>query len=290
MQNIVNERFVKAVNLIKENKSLTYTELAKSINYKPQAFSEIINGRTKVNLNVLQNFCKKYSVSSEWILFGIGEIFSQNNTKPEEKKLNKELNLSLNESLNSLQQSTNLSPKVLKTYINLDSEKALQVLEDEGLVGRRVYISPEPAIAGYLGSYVSEGKESLEWFYMPFLRENGLYACFRVQGRSMEEYVLEGSWVVCRLLEQSWQIRSGNIHLVATKSEGVLLKRLRIEPKLKDKGIICYSDNPHYLPFFVPNEEVLAVWAVEMFIQREFPFLNEKAAKNLDNYLDSLEL
>jgi len=290
MQNIVSERFVKAVNLIKENENLTYTELAKSINYKPQAFSEIINGRTKVNLNVLQNFCKKYSVSSEWILFGTGEIFSQNNTKPEEKKLNKKLNLSLNKSLNSLQQSTNLPTKVLKTDINLDSDKALQVLENEGLTGRRVYISPEPAMAGYLGSYVSEGNEPLEWFYMPFLQAKGLYACFRVQGKSMEEYVLEGSWVVCRLLEEAWQIRSGNIHLIATKSEGVLLKRLRIEPKLKDKGIICYSDNPHYLPFFVEKEEILAIWAVEMFLQKEFPITNEDAWKNLKNFLDTLDV
>ena len=245
------------------------------------------NGEVEPNISTLLWISENFGVTIDDLINDlINKDLSINNTIPITESAEK----SAEKSAERLPQSTNLSPKVLKTDINLDSEKALQVLEDESLVGRRVYISPEPATAGYLGSYVSEGKEPLEWFYMPFLKENGLYACFRVQGRSMEEYVLEGSWVVCRLLEQSWQIRSGNIHLVATKSEGVLLKRLRIEPKLKDKGIICYSDNPHYLPFFVPNEEVLAVWAVEMFIQREFPFLNEKAAKNLDNYLDSLEL
>lgn len=182
-----------------------------------------------------------------------------------------------------------LSTNFSKTDINFSEEKALQVLENEGLTGRRVYISPEPASAGYPSHYLTDSRESLDYFYMPFLKEKGLYAAFKVQGRSMEEYVQEGSWVVCRLIEEKHQIRSGNIYLVATQSDGVLLKRIRLEPKVREKGIICYSDNPHYTPFFVPNEDILAVWVVEIFMQREFPFQNEFAEQGLREYLQNLD-
>ncbi len=290
MENSVKDRFLQILrDLEKSGKFSSKTDLAKRLGYKTQAFSEILNGRTKLSLDLLQKFCKEFNVNPNYLLLNTGDVYL-NNTNNANTGANKSANFGAKKSANSLPQSTNLVVSFPKTDINFDSDKALQVLENEGLTGRKVYISPEPAMAGYLGSYVSEGNEPLEWFYMPFLQGKGLYACFRVQGRSMEEYVLEGSWVVCRLLEEAWQIRSGNIHLVATKSEGVLLKRLRVEPKLKDKGIICYSDNPHYLPFFVPNEEILAVWAVEMFLQKEFPFTHEEAYKNLKNYLDNLEL
>jgi len=106
----------------------------------------------------------------------------------------------------------------------------------------------------------------------------------------LSRLVLQSCGYYSTKLKEAWQIRSDNIHLVATKSEGVLLKRLRIEPKLKDKGIICYSDNPHYLLFFVEKEEMLAIWAVEMFLQKEFPIANEDVWKNLKNCLDTLDL
>ncbi len=207
------------------------------------------------------------------------------NTKRKMQSADKSAEFSADKSAESLIKSTIIP----NTDINFSEDKAIQVLENEGLTGRRVYISPEPASAGYLGSYITESEGSeLEWFYLPFLPAKGLYACFRVQGRSMEEYVLEGSWVVCRLLEEAWQVRSGNLHLIATKNEGVLLKRLREEPKTKEKGVICYSDNPQYLPFIVPHSEIQAIWAVEMFLQREFPLTNPRAADTLEKYLDAL--
>ncbi|MCS6821708.1 MAG: S24 family peptidase [Microscillaceae bacterium] len=210
-----------------------------------------------------------------------GICFLKNNTNT---YANKSANFPAKKNANSITPSVIFS----KTDINFSGERALQVLENEGLTGIKVYISPEPAMAGYLSHYLSEGNQNLDWFYMPFLQAKGLYACFQVQGRSMEEYILDGSWVIARFLEHEWQVRSGNLYLIATKTDGVLLKRIRQEPKTNQKSLVCYSDNPQYLPFTLPKEQVQAIWAVEMFLQKEFPFLSQEATDNLKKFVQSI--
>ncbi|MDX1903812.1 MAG: S24 family peptidase [Thermonemataceae bacterium] len=158
-------------------------------------------------------------------------------------------------------------------------------------VARKVYISPEPAMAGNPFGYITEGNEEIEHFYLPFLKKTGTYAAFRVQGRSMEEYIEEGSWVICRLLEEAAQVLSGNVYLIATRSEGLLLKRIYIQAEHRHKGLILYSDNPLYAPFFLHNEEILKVWAVEMFLKTDFPPNTDKWIKdNLKAYIDTLSI
>jgi hypothetical protein len=51
---------------------------------------------------------------------------------------------------------------------------------------------------------------------------------------------------------------------------------------------VCYSDNAKYLPFILKNEDIIKIWVVEAFIQREFLFASERAENNLFNFLDSL--
>ncbi|MCS7005431.1 MAG: hypothetical protein NZM38_08900 [Cytophagales bacterium] len=49
-----------------------------------------------------------------------------------------------------------------------------------------------------------------------------------------------------------------------------------LDEVIRDKGIICYSDNPRYTPFFLSNEEIVRIWSAEMFLQTELP-MSDKA-------------
>jgi transcriptional regulator with XRE-family HTH domain len=288
---------IKAMKIkqLRENLGLTQQQMADSIGIERTLYNKIEAGKNKLTVEQIKKVIKIHNVNSDWILFAEGgmigdnnvEDFSEkykNNTTPKNESADKSAEFNADKSAEWLQ----LSTKKTNTDINFSGEDALQLLKNEGFIGKKVYVSPEPAMASYPANYITEQEASLEHFYMPFLSGSGLYACFKVQGRSMEEYILTGSWVVCRLLEENWQIRSGNIHLIATQSEGLLLKRVRQEPKIKEKGIVCYSDNPQYLPFIIPNEEIIRIWSVELFLQREFPFTSQRAEDNLEVFLDNL--
>ena len=80
-------------------------------------------------------------------------------------------------------------------------------------------------------------------------------------------------------------MRGGNIHLIATKSEGLVLKR--IETSIPNT-IICYSDNHIYSPFTLPNDEIVRVWAVESCLEQSFSFNSEKATLKLENFIENL--
>jgi phage repressor protein C with HTH and peptisase S24 domain len=48
--------------------------IADALNYKRSAFSEILNYRTNVGIELVSKFCELYNVSLEWIIYGRGEI------------------------------------------------------------------------------------------------------------------------------------------------------------------------------------------------------------------------
>lgn len=70
-QEDIKERFLSIYNdlknggIIKSNKAL-----ADTIGYTPQQLNEVLKGRTKFNLDFLQNFCTFYSQSLDYLVFG----------------------------------------------------------------------------------------------------------------------------------------------------------------------------------------------------------------------------
>lgn len=275
----ISQNAIKILERLKIQLNIeTDTDLADILGVKQNTISTW-KARDSIDFEKIISICDKKSIDLNYVFLGIIQ-------KQPSENVTKNVTEDVTKSVTSLSISTNLS----NTDINISSDEAIQVLKDEGLMGRKIWIAPEPAMAGTPSSYISdENENNLPYFFLPFLKKNGLYACFQVQGRSMEEYILDGSWVVCRLLENDWQIRSGNIHLIATRSEGLLLKRIHIDDNLKQKGIICYSDNPRYTPFFLSNKEIMRIWSVEMFLRSEFYFSSERAEEQLWEYLDKIK-
>ena len=66
-----------------------------------------------------------------------------------------------------------------------------------------------------------------------------------------------GDLVACRSIESIsfWQWHS--VYVIATKSQGVLIKR--VEAGQSPDHITCVSENPAYRPFQVPLEEIVSV-------------------------------
>lgn len=75
----INRRFITAVTAIMVNKLISSkTGLAESLGVKPAKFSEILNGRMKVGVDMIAKMCDFYDVSPDWLLLSRGNnVFRQ---------------------------------------------------------------------------------------------------------------------------------------------------------------------------------------------------------------------
>ena len=124
-----------------------------------------------------------------------------------------------------------------------------------------VYI-PVKARAGYLLGYGDpEYIEKLPAYHLPGHR-NGTYRIFEVDGLSMFNTLQDKDKVIARWVPVS-EIREDRIHVLITKNDGLLIKRVLHRPQ--EGKIVCKSDNNHHgsYPTIVLDEhEVLEAWYV----------------------------
>lgn len=75
----INRRFIAAVTAIMTNKLISSkTGLAESLGVKPAKFSEILNGRMNVGVDMIARMCDFYDVSPDWLLLSRGNnVFRQ---------------------------------------------------------------------------------------------------------------------------------------------------------------------------------------------------------------------
>ena len=72
----IQRRFIEAVQtLLSQDKTLTKTSLAESLNVKLAKFSEILNGRMKAGVDTIAMLCDFWNVSPDWLLLNRGSIF-----------------------------------------------------------------------------------------------------------------------------------------------------------------------------------------------------------------------
>ena len=72
---IVNQRFINCINFLIESKKVpSKSFLAKTFNISNPKFSEILNNRMNVGVDILMILVSEFNISSEWLLTGQGEM------------------------------------------------------------------------------------------------------------------------------------------------------------------------------------------------------------------------
>ncbi|HHG84934.1 MAG TPA: helix-turn-helix domain-containing protein [Bacteroidetes bacterium] len=132
-----------------------------------------------------------------------------------------------------------------------------------------IELVPDKAAAGYLNGYADpEYVKDLPRFQLPFLNQ-GSYRAFEISGDSMLP-VQPGSIIIGEYMENWESIKDGHCYVLVTGAEGIVYKRVfnRID---EEDALSLHSDNPAYLPYNVPVEDVVEVWKAKAFISMNFP-------------------
>lgn len=102
------------------------------------------------------------------------------------------------------------------------------------------------AVAGTGSSQFSITQDDIQAHYLvPDFHD--IQFMIRVQGSSMYPKYTAGDIIACRILNSPSFIQWNKVHVIATKDQGVLVKRIK-KGKSKDT-YLCVSENPEYDPF-----------------------------------------
>ncbi|SEF87019.1 LexA family transcriptional regulator [Parabacteroides chinchillae] len=150
--------------------------------------------------------------------------------------------------------------------------------------------------SGYINSdYIEE----VECISMPstMIKDGKQYLCVRVKGQSMVPSIMDGGYLIIRLLDRSeWEsIRDNYVYVVSDTEGKAYVKRLK--NRLRQHGfIVCMSDNvekQHYPNFNLYQEELNTIWYAEWYFSAKIPNIQEtyyhKQAE-LEDRIDELAL
>lgn len=166
--------------------------------------------------------------------------------------------------------------KILTTYPNLSANWLLtgegEMLRDYGdAIQAKKYIGQniDPSIKEIplIHSFAAAGFGSLdfqvreqdvkEYYVIPKFRHRKVDFMIEVTGSSMYPKYASGDVIACTIIRESQFIQWNKCHVIATREQGLLVKRIR-EGRDSDH-ILAVSDNKEYPPFEVPKKEVKGI-------------------------------
>lgn len=142
----INRRFITAVNAIMANNLISSKAgLAESLGVKPAKFSEILNGRMKVGVDMIAILCDFYHVSPDWLLMSRGNnVFRSSSTLPKIWVDDEDLDVHIpdenkdNQSLSTQQNSSDSTANTLLSIIRDKDETIRKQAEDIGRLKEQI--------------------------------------------------------------------------------------------------------------------------------------------------------
>lgn len=148
-----------------------------------------------------------------------------------------------------------------------DAEKAVDVVEEDGEMYKKLPLVEVKAIGGFGGADFSiQQKDVKEYYIIPKFRHKQIDFMIEVEGSSMYPKYNSGDVVACTVIKERNFIQWNKTHVVATRSQGIIIKRIK---QGNDGNLLMVSDNPSYDPFEVPVDEVLDLAIVAGVIRLE---------------------
>ena len=234
MQNFSDTRnvwFTGQVRLL-EQRGVAQSEIAQKLEVKPQYLNAVVNGRRNASEKFINKFCLAFEINQN-------ELFQM-----PEYGLQKD------------------SPNYAREVAPPDNS-APGV--DQSQMIPLVSIS---AVAGFGNSDFAIQKSDVKDYYVvPKFKDRRIDFMIEVSGSSMYPKYNSGDVVACTILRESKFIQWNKVHLIGTREQGILIKRIK---KAQDeKHFLLISDNKDYDPFVISEDEITGMALVVGVIRIE---------------------
>jgi len=159
---------------------------------------------------------------------------------------------------------------MLKSNCNIDERDSLLKNEEAkasyNVKSKEIPLIPIEAMAGLKPEDVSISEQDImERYVVPDFTD--IDFMIRVKGSSMYPKYNSGDVVACKVINEKSFIQWNKVHVIATREQGVLIKRLKTSDD--NECLLAISDNKSYDPFNIPKSEILNIALVKGVIRLE---------------------
>ncbi|MBF7093569.1 helix-turn-helix domain-containing protein [Flavobacterium sp. ALJ2] len=124
------------------------------------------------------------------------------------------------------------------------------------------------AIEGFGNNTFSiENRDVKEFYAIPKFKTKKIDFMIEVEGSSMYPKYSSGDIVACTIIKESSFIQWNKAHVIATKEQGIILKR--IKKGSHEENLCMTSDNVNYDSFEIPKNEIKGIALVVGVIRLE---------------------
>lgn len=134
--------------------------------------------------------------------------------------------------------------------------------------GKPIPLVSQTAVAGFGNSDFTIAEQDVKDYYLvPKFKHCHIDFMIEISGSSMYPKYNSGDAVACTIIRESRFIQWNKCHVIATKEQGILVKRLL--PGDDPNHIKAVSDNKEYPPFDIPLNEITGIAIVAGVVRLE---------------------
>lgn len=234
------------------------TRFAKHIGVAPSTISTWL-ARDSFDYDLL--FAKCEMISPEWLLTGKGDMLKAAKTAGD-------LTADGHSSVPVAPDNTLEAIRIPHSSSREEEIKALRLLgldiKDIDLIP---FVSTQVAAGFGSADFAITPKDIRDYYVIPKWRRQHVDFIIEVTGDSMLPKYYPGQVIGCSILHESRFIQWNKPHVIATREQGLLVKRLM--PSSKENCLTAVSDNKDYPPFDIPQEEITGIAIVVGYVGLE---------------------
>ena len=227
---------MREISILKENilKYLEFKGISKYEFYQKTGVSNgILSQKNGLSEDNIMRFLSYYTdVNPTWLLTGKGFMIKENNVVADAITLNE--------------------PGEAYTRLTPSSIPFVSVT----------------AIGGFgSDNFAIQQEDIKEYYVIPKFKHKKIDFMIEVEGSSMYPKYNSGDVVACTIIKESSFIQWNKTHVIATREQGIIIKRLKKSDVANN--LIMISDNPSYDPFEVVEKDILGIALVVGVIRLE---------------------
>ena len=228
-------KILSRIEELSKHEGITISALEKKIGTSKGVLSRAIAKGTDIQAKWIESLVENYPMySTEWLLTGNGPM----------------LKATTQESQVTVQLSTlTAKDRIPEAFRCLDSLHSTHELIP--LVSQKV-------AAGFGNAdFAITESDVKEYYVIPKWRRQHVDFMIEVTGDSMQPKYSAGDVVGCAIIHNSCFIQWNRPHVIATREQGLLIKRLM--PGITANSLSAVSENTQYPPFDIPKDEITGI-------------------------------